>query len=165
MPEALSLTWSALLYLLAFLLIGAGYVGCIIPYPGMLCVLGGCVALDCAGSGPAAPWWVWAVLVLLAGGGMAADNIATMMGAKSFGSSKAACWAALGGAVIGAFFFPVGIIIGPFAAALTAEILLHRKSTKAAAKSGFGALLGYCAGMAIKLLIASAMLLFYWLAS
>lgn len=161
MYETLTLTWSALLYLLAFLLIGAGYVGCVIPYPGMLCVLGGCILLDCAGSGPADPWWVWAVLTALALLGMAADSLATMMGAKKFGSSKAACWAALGGTVIGAFFFPLGLIIGPFAAALIAELLLHRKNTKEAAKSGFGALLGCLSGMVLKIIFATAMLIFY----
>lgn len=165
MPEALSLTWSTLLYLLAFLLVGAGYVGCVLPYPGMLFVLAGLICANVANGHAETPCWVWTVLVLLTVAGLLADNVTTMLGAKKFGSSKAAVWAAVLGLFIGAFFFPLGIVVGPFVAALLAEIIIARKNSYDAAQSGIGAVLGCLAGMMAKIIIATLMVLFYWFAA
>ncbi len=166
MPEALTMGFDTLLYLIAALLAGVGFVGCILPLPGMFFILGACVVASFANHDPAPAWWVWGVLTALAVAGTMADNVTTMLGAKKYGSSKAATWGALAGAAIGTCVlpFPLGLVVGPFLGALVTEVIIARKSTAAATKSGFGALLGTLAGMVAKIAIATAMLLFYYFA-
>lgn len=150
-----------LLYGIAIILAAAGMVGCILPYPGHLLILGACVSAAFANGAPYPAWWVWGLLTLLMVFGSFVDNITTMMGARRFGSSKAAMWGTLPGIIIGAFFPPFGLIIGPFAGAFLAEILFARKNARASAASGLGATLGYLAGVVAKLIIAGFMLLIY----
>lgn len=154
-------TISMLLYGIAIILAAAGMVGCILPYPGHLLILGACVSAAFANGDPYPAWWVWGLLTLLMVFGSFVDNITTMMGARRFGSSKAAMWGTLPGIIIGAFFPPFGLIIGPFAGAFLAEILFARKNARASAASGLGATLGYLAGVVAKLIIAGFMLLIY----
>ena len=154
-------TISMLLYGLSIILAAAGMVGCILPYPGHLLILGACVSAAFANGAPYPAWWVWGLLTLLMVFGSFVDNITTMMGARRFGSSKAAMWGTLPGIIIGAFFPPFGLIIGPFAGAFLAEILFARKNARASAASGLGATLGYLAGVVAKLIIAGFMLLIY----
>lgn len=154
-------TISMLLYGIAIILAAAGMVGCILPYPGHLLILGACVSAAFANGAPYPAWWVWGLLTLLMVFGSFVDNITTMMGARRFGSSKAAMWGTLPGIIIGAFFPPFGLIIGPFAGAFLAEILFARKNARASAASGLGATLGYLAGVVAKLIIAGFMLLIY----
>lgn len=166
MPDFLSFDWVALLfYVLAFLLIGAGYVGCVIPYPGSICMLLGLICLDWAKTDSETQCWVWFILGLLTIGGFFADNVATMLGAKKFGSSKCAIWSAVLGLFIGTFFFPWGLVIGPFLGALLAELIIHNKDADAALKSGLGAVLGCMAGILAKIFICTVMLFFYLLAA
>ena len=154
-------TISMLLYGLSIILAAAGMVGCILPYPGHLLILGACISAAFANGAPYPAWWVWGLLTLLMVFGSIVDNITTMMGARRFGSSKAAMWGTLPGIIIGAFFPPFGLIIGPFAGAFLAEILFARKNARASAASGLGATLGYLAGVIAKLIIAGFMLLIY----
>ena len=150
-----------LLYGLSITLATAGMVGCILPYPGHLLILCACISAAFANGAPYPAWWVWGLLTLLMVFGSIVDNITTMMGARRFGSSKAAMWGTLPGIIIGAFFPPFGLIIGPFAGAFLAEILFARKNARASAASGLGATLGYLAGVIAKLIIAGFMLLIY----
>ncbi len=157
-------TMSMLLYGLALVLAAAGLLGCVLPYPGHLLVLGGCVSAAFAKGAPYPAWWIWVLLAALMIFGTIVDNITTMMGARRFGSSKAAMWGTLPGIIIGAFFPPFGLIIGPFAGAFLAEMIFARKDAKASASSGMGATLGYLAGVVCKLLIAGVMMLIYLIA-
>ncbi len=150
-----------LLYGLAIVLAAAGFVGCVLPYPGHLLILSACISAAFAKGAPYPAWWVWVMLTLLMGLGIIADNITTMMGARRFGSSKAAMWGTLPGILVGAFFPPFGLIIGPFTGAFLAEMLFAGKNPRESATSGMGATLGYLAGVVVKLIIGGFMLLIY----
>lgn len=154
-------TVSMLLYGLSIVLAAAGMVGCVLPYPGHLLILGACISAAFAKGSPYPAWWVWVLLTLLMILGTIADNITTMMGARRFGSSKAAMWGTLPGILIGAFFPPFGLIIGPFTGAFLAEMLFAKKNAKESVGSGLGAMLGYLAGVVAKLIIAGFMLMVY----
>lgn len=145
------------LYTLSFIFIAIGFVGCILPYPGHLSIL---LALAIVPTeGLSYPWYLWVLLILLCIIGGLVDNITTSMGCKKYGGSKAAIGGSIIGLVIGAFFPPVGIILGPFLGAFGAEYFIAKRSMKAGAQVGLGATLGMVAGMLAKLLIAALMLL------
>lgn len=88
------------------------------------------------------------------------DNLAMLLGAKKFGSSK---WGILGailggllGLIVGGF---AGIIVGPLLGAIVAELIVN-KELKSALKSGFGTFIGYLFGMFLKLIIT--IIMFVW---
>ena len=57
-----------------------------------------------------------------------------------------------------AFFAPLGLILGPFLGAVAGE-LVAGKEASAALRGGFGALLGFIAGVLLKFVVCA---LFTW---
>ncbi len=101
-----------------------------------------------------------AVQALLALTVMGVDYLFTAMGSRYFGGSKAAIWGAGGGLLVGLFFFPIGLLIGPFIGATAAELLFRRK-TRDAVRSGIGASLGFLGALPIKLAIETGMIIWF----
>lgn len=150
-------------YALAVGLFAAGALGCVLPYPGTLVALGGCICWAIARGVPYPAAWVWVVLGLLALLGCFTDSIFALLGAKRFGCSRAAFWCSALGLFIGAFFFPFGLLLGPFLGAFLGELLLAQRSVGESTKSGAGALLGALLGMGAKFVVLGVMLLlFFW---
>ena len=150
-------------YALAVGLFAAGALGCVLPYPGTLVALGGCICWAIARGEPYPSVWLWVVLGLLAVLGCFTDSIFSLLGAKRFGCTRAAFWCSALGLFVGAFFFPFGLLLGPFLGAFLGELLLARRSVEASTKSGAGALLGALLGMGAKFEVLGAMLLiFFW---
>jgi uncharacterized protein len=81
------------------------------------------------------------------------DNIAAAWGAKKFGGSSFAAWGALIGGLVGLFLGPLGFLIGPFAGAVLAELIIGKKAGYDAFRGGVGTLLGLLGGIGAKLLI------------
>lgn len=94
------------------------------------------------------------------------DYIVPIWGTRKFGGSKYGARGATVGLVIGLFLGPVGIIIGPLIGAFVGE-MIFRDDINYAMKAGFGSLLGFLAGIGLKL-VASFIMTFYfvkeWLA-
>lgn len=90
---------------------------------------------------------VWAVIVVLV---QVLDYVIPLLGSKYAGGTKWGNWGCVIGTVAGLFFPPWGIIIGPFLGAVVGE-LLGDKDLKHALKSGFGSLVGFLFGTAVKL--------------
>lgn len=147
------------MYVLAFLLLLTGLAGCVLPYPGHLFVLLGLICYAVGLGDAELGWWIWVFLSALTVLGMFVDNITTLMGAKCFGCSRAAVWMSLLGFLIGCFFFPIGLIVGPFLGALIAELLIAKRDWKQSSLSGLGAVLGVLAGIYAKILIAAVMVI------
>ncbi len=99
-------------------------------------------------------------LILLAGLAVVTyvvDFIAGAFGAKRFGASK---WSVIGatiGAIAGLFFGLPGVLLGPFAGAVTGEFFAQR-NIREAGKAGVGASIGLIIGTAAKLALAFSML-------
>ena len=85
------------------------------------------------------------------------DYVIPMAGAKHFNCSKLGTWGAAIGTIVGVFFFPFGLILGPFLGAFIVELMV-KKSVAAAALGGIGALLGFLASAFIKMLLCAGML-------
>ncbi|MEW6540096.1 MAG: DUF456 domain-containing protein [Bacillota bacterium] len=106
--------------------------------------------------------------VFFAGQGLAValtffvDYAATVWGVHRFGGSRAAVWGGVAGALLGLVVLgPFGVIAGPFLGAFAAE-LLARGSTRQALRVGVGTLIGFVGSTLTKILIAGAMLLWFF---
>ena len=135
-------------FVLASVLLILGLVGCfisilpgpILSYCGLLCL----IPTDRSLSTTA--------LVLLGALTIAvtvADFVIPSIGAKKFNCSSYGTWGCVLGTIVGAFFFPIGIILGPFAGAFLGEFIA-KKDFVTALRSGIGASLGLLAGTLLK---------------
>ena len=146
----------ALAYGMAVLLFAVGVVGCVVPilpgplaaYAGFLCLLGT----------PHAPGWRTTVAMgAVSLAVTVSDSLIPGWGAKKFRCSKWGVLGSVAGALIGVFFFPIGLVAGPFLGALAGEMLAGRRLT-AAAWGGVGAVTGFFLGVLLKLGACALML-------
>ncbi len=140
-----------------------GFVGLIFPIiPGVLCILAGMLAYGLFFSFDPFNWLFWIVqgmFVLLLFG---ADYLANLLGVKKYGGSKAGVWGSTIGLLVGPFIIPgFGIIVGPFAGAFIAELLIHRKPIKTAAAIGFGSVVGFVGSTITKFIIQVIMIIYF----
>ena len=143
------------LTILAGILLLIGFVGCVVPVlPGP--IIGYCGLLALIPTERCPSMLVLVTMGLLVAAVTIADYIVPAIGAKKFNCSR---WGTAGcfiGTIVGFFFVPIGILLGPFLGAFCGE-LIARKPLGAALKGGFGAFLGFLSGVVLKLLACVAM--------
>ncbi|MBO8158386.1 DUF456 domain-containing protein [Thermosyntropha sp.] len=106
------------------------------------------------------PKWIafFAVLTILS---VFINYIATVLGAKRFGSSSCGTAGAVIGAVIGIFILPpLGIFIFPWLGAALFEYLKN-KDFNMAVKAGIGAVAGIVSSMLFNIMLALTMILIF----
>ena len=134
-----------------FCLVG-GLAGCILPMlPGPPLAYAGMLLLHFTDqvqfTTPQLLVWLALVAVI-----QALDYFVPLLGTKYSGGSKWGTRGCLVGTVIGLFFMPWGLIVGPFAGAFIGELLGGRETVQAL-KSGFGSLLGFLFGTVVKCIL------------
>ena len=146
-----------ILIILAFACIIVGIIGSVLPVlPGVPLSYAGILLLHFTDKIQfSTPFLIfWAVLVILV---QLLDYYVPIWGTKKFGGSKRGIWGCAIGMVVGLFFGPWGIVLGPFAGAIVGE-LTGGKQTQAAVKAGFGSFLGFLAGIVSKLIVGGFLL-------
>lgn len=150
--------WSILFWLLAVCLVILGLVGTVVPVlPGVPIAFAGMVLAAWITDFQLVGWGTLGVLAVLTLLALLIDFLASAFGAKRLGASPWAFWGAMLGAFVGMFFGLIGIIIGPFAGAVIAE-LSQGQGAKQAGRSGYGVWLGMIVGTAAKLAIVFIMI-------
>ena len=149
---------TALLWVVAALLVVAGVAGVVLPgLPGPPLVLAGLVLAawidDFAYVGRGTLLSI-AVLALLAAG---VDLAASALGAKHVGAHRRAVLGAVIGAVVGIFFGIPGIVLGPFVGAVIGE-LSARGDLERATRVGVATVIGMLVGGVVKLTLVMAMI-------
>lgn len=138
------------LVILAAVFLFVGLLGCILPMlPGPPLAYAGMLLLHLTDKVQftTGQLLVWLLVVVAT---VVLDYVTPLLGSKYSGGSK---WGERGciiGTVVGLFFAPWGIIIGPFVGAVVGE-LLGDKELSQALKSGFGSFLGFLFGTVLKL--------------
>jgi len=149
----------ALWWTLTLVLMAVGLVGTVAPVlPGTTIILAAAIMHHLAlGEAQSIGWWGIGGLVVLTVLSYVIDFGSAALGAKHFGATR---WGAIGGlvgTVVGMFFFPLGIFVGPLVGVLIGE-LIGGQALLPAGKSTWGTFLGTTAGIIGKLTIAALMI-------
>jgi uncharacterized protein YqgC (DUF456 family) len=150
--------YSFIFYLIAGLLVVVGLAGIILPaLPGVPLVFIGLLVAAWTEGFERVGWLPLVVLGVLTLISVVIDVLSTVIGAQKVGASKLALLGAAIGTVVGLFFMPIGLFVGPFAGALVGEYV-HGRQLGQATKVGIGTWLGIVLGVALKLGLAMAMI-------
>jgi len=142
---------------LVFVLMIAGVVGSFLPFvPGTPLILLGALIYAVATDFQPVDGWRLLLLLGLTVVGYTLDYWSGALGTRKLGGSRWAVFGAVVGGLVGLFFAPLGILIGPILGAIAVE-LIYRKDLRVALKSGAGAVMGVFLGVFAKLSIAVVM--------
>lgn len=150
------MTW--VLYAAGVLALLLGVAGVVLPVlPGALLLFGGAVLVAWAGDFALVGWPTLAVVGALAALTIAVDWVAAALGAKAAGASRWAVAGASLGLVVGLFFGPPGIILGPAVGAVLLEYW-RDPDFERALRAGAGTFVGFLLGSVVKVVLAFALL-------
>lgn len=139
-------------FLIAFVLIILGIVGCILPMlPGIPLSYAGLLILHFTGTvqftgTQLIAWFIWVIILQVL------DYLTPILGSKYSGGSEYGNRGCIAGSIVGIFFMPWGIIMGPFLGAIIGE-MLGGKELHQALRSGLGAMIGFLLGTLLKIII------------
>ena len=150
---------SLALTILGALALLVGFIGCVVPLiPGPFVGFCGLLCLLLTPRPPSTAMLV--VMGVLVAVVTVVDYVVPAMGAKKFHCTR---WGTTGcfiGTIVGMFFLPLGLVLGPFLGAFVGELVAGR-TADAAARGGFGALLGFLSGVFIKFLVCVCMAAYF----
>lgn len=140
-------------------LVVVGLIGTLVPFlPGHLFIfLAALVPWFAKEDHGGLQWWSLAILgfgLVLA---QALEFLSGAVGSRWFGGSRWGAFGAFTGGIVGLFFFPFGLILGPLIGAVLCEWLFAKKAAKPATVSGVGSVIGTLGGLALKVLLAALM--------
>ena len=141
-----------LLIVLAFLLLVAGIAGCVLPVlPGPPLAYAGMLLLHLTDNvhftTPQLVIWLVVVIVL-----QVVDYITPLLGSKYSGGTSFGNRGCMAGTLLGLFFMPWGVIVGPFIGAVVGE-MLGGQDLSHAIRAGIGTLLGFLVGTLLKVIV------------
>lgn len=149
---------------LTMCLLLVGLIGSVVPFlpgPVLIFIAGIAHTLLRPESGMSA--WGFVVLSLLMVLSYVVDFASGAMGARWFGASR---WGIAGvfiGGIVGMFFVPFGLVLGPLIGGIVCELVFAKKRLQPAAKSAWGSLLGTGVGLVLRLIVALAMVATFFL--
>ena len=149
-----------MLLLVAALLVILGAAGCFVPIiPGPVVGYCGLLCMSFSEKSPTMlSLMVFGIIVVVV---TVLDIVVPSFGAKRFNCSRMGLVGCAIGTLTGMFFFPFGLLLGPFVGAFIGE-LIARKGVSDAALGGLGAFLGFLCGTFMKFLVCIAMIVYFF---
>lgn len=141
-----------LIYVLSFLLLVGGIAGCVLPIlPGAPLGYAGLLLLHFTGRADFSMTQLvtWLIIVVIL---QVVDFITPLLGSKYTGGSEFGNRGCVAGTLIGMFFLPWGIIVGPFFGAVAGE-MLGGSDLSHAIRAGIGSLIGFLVGTLLKVIV------------
>lgn len=89
------------------------------------------------------------------------NYVIPIWGVKKYGGSKAGQWGGVIGLLLGLFFVPWGIIVGPFIGAVVGE-MLNGNTTSDSVRAGFGSFVGNFLTTIFGLILSGVMAYYYF---
>ena len=146
------------MWVLAALLVFAGLAGTVLPaLPGVPLVFAGLLLAAWADGFVRVGPLMLTLLGVLTALSFAIDFAAAALGAKRVGATKYAIIGAALGTLTGIFFGLPGLLIGPFAGAVTGELLSHGRLPQAA-RAGMATWVGLLFGTLVKIALVCTMI-------
>lgn len=143
------------------LVMAIGVFGCVFPgIPGTPLIFAAAVGHRFVVGESGAQNWVLVTLGVLAVAALAADFAVSLYGARTLGASRLGIVGAAIGGLVGLFFGPFGILLGPFIGAFGFEFAGGR-ALRESARAGAGATLGLLVGSVGKVACAMSMTLLF----
>jgi uncharacterized protein YqgC (DUF456 family) len=151
-------------WLVTAMLLAAGLAGCVIPaLPGHLIIFVAAIGYRLmVGQGAGIGWWGFGILFALMAVSQVFEIMSGSLGAKWFGGTRWGAAGALVGGIVGLFFLPFGLLIGPLAGAFGFEMLFAKKNTRDSTVSGVGSVVGTLAGMGFKIAVGVLMVAWFF---
>jgi uncharacterized protein YqgC (DUF456 family) len=150
-------------WLVTLCLLVIGLAGCFLPViPGPLLILMAAVFhwfVFREASG--VEWWTFVVLITLLAATQIFDFVSGAAGSRWFGGTKWGAVGAITGAIVGVFFMPLGLILGPLIGAYAFEVLFAKQEARQAAVSGFGSAVGVLSSLAVKVIVGVVMIAWF----
>lgn len=150
--------------IIAIIMFIIGIAGTILPaLPGVVLIFGGMLIYGFMTDFANLSLWFFVMQLLVMAVIFVVDFIASAVSTSKYGGSKQAAFGAVVGTIFGIIVFgPLGIILGPFAGSIAAEILLG-KEIKQAVRVGFGSLVGVLGGTIFKLAAEIVMIVYFFM--
>ena len=149
-----------LLVILGICFLVGGLVGCILPaIPGPPLSYIALLLLQATGFGDFSVKFliITAMVTIIV---TVADYLLPVWGTQKWGGSRAGIIGSVVGVLVGLFFLPVGIIVGPFTGAIVGELIAGRDKNTAL-RAGFGAFVGFLLGTGMKLSVCVVFIFYY----
>jgi len=144
------------LLILGIALMLVGLAGCVLPFlPGPpLCYVA--LLIQQLQSDP--PYTtrfllIWAGVTLVV---TVLDYVIPLYGTRRFGGTKYGMWGCTIGLLVGLFFPPLGLVIGPFVGAFVGE-MIGKAQSEHALRAAVGSFMGFLAGTLLKLIACFVM--------
>jgi len=148
---------SALLWVIAVVLIVVGVVGTVLPaLPGAILVFGGIALAAWIDDFARISGWTLALLGVMTAVAWATDFAAAAVGARKVGASRHAIVGAALGTIAGVFTGFVGLLFMPLVGAAIGEFVAQRDVARAG-RVGMATWIGLLVGTALKVAIVFAM--------
>jgi uncharacterized protein YqgC (DUF456 family) len=145
------------LWIVVGVLVLAGIAGTLLPWlPGVPLVFAALLLAAWMDGFAEVSGFTVAVLGLLMVLALAADLLASALGAERVGASRLAVIGAAVGTIVGVFFGLIGLLLGPFVGAVVGE-LMTKSDVQRATRAGIGTWVGLLLGTVAKLALAFTM--------
>jgi uncharacterized protein YqgC (DUF456 family) len=161
--DALPAIGTVAAWVVTICLLVLGFVGTLIPFlPGHLILFfAACAHWLMLRQDSGVEWWTFVVLGVLLILSQVFEFLSGAAGTRWFGGTRWGAAGALIGGMVGIFFIPFGLILGPLIGSMFCEFVFAKKEVRSATVSGVGSVLGTVAGMVIKIIVGVLMIIWF----